>query len=77
MSSLRTASTAREVQEAPAVVYTRDSLNFKAKTWTWSAPGPMASVQHAERKEVVAAAPEFDEEVFEVTWWAGESWDWE
>lgn len=77
MSSTRPAASLQETHDAPAQVYARESLNLKAKTWTWSAPGPMASVQHAERKEVIATALEMDEEDFHPCWWAGESWDWD
>ena len=77
MASTRAATATRELYDTPAVVYTRDAYNFKAKAWTWSDPGPMASAQHAERKEVVCATADFDGDDFEARWWPGESWDWE
>lgn len=77
MTSTPTAAIPRESYDTPALVYTREPANFKRKArWTWSAPGPMASAQHAERKEVVAAA-ELDHEELQAYWWPGECWDWE
>jgi hypothetical protein len=77
MKAKTAAVAARESYDAPALVYTREGRNFKEKTWTWSDPGPMASAQHAERKEIVAATPQFDTSDFQARWWAGESWDWD
>jgi len=77
MNAVRTLSTPRDTYEAPALVYTREAMHFKPKARTWSAPGPMASVQHAERKELVAAAADFEDDEFQACWWPGESWDWE
>ena len=78
MTSTRTATISRESNDTPTFVYTREPVNFKPKArWTWSAPGPMASVQHAERKEVAEAAAEFQDEEFQACWWPGECWDWE
>lgn len=77
MKATRAIPVLHELDETPALVYTRDALNFKVKTWTWSDPGPMASAQHAERNEVVTAAPEFDDADFEARWWPCESGEWE
>jgi hypothetical protein len=77
MTGTRTPSAHRESHEAPSLVYTRDGANYKNKAWTWSAPGPMASMQHAERKEVGSSTPEFDDEDFRACWWPGDDWDWE
>jgi hypothetical protein len=77
MKAIRAIPPLHEPEEAPPFVYTQDTLNFKVKTWTWSDPGPMASAQHAERKEVVGAAPEFDDADFQARWWPTESCDWD
>jgi hypothetical protein len=70
-------ATVHEPYETATPVYTRDPLSFKAKTWTWSDPGPMASAQHAERKEIVSSDPEFEAGDFEGRCWFPDSWDWE
>jgi hypothetical protein len=77
MKATRSIPVLHDTDDAPALVYTRDALNFQVKTWTWSDPGPMASAQHAERKEIVSAAPEFDASDFEARWWPAESGEWE